>query len=494
MGMSTATFTETDLTEITRRARSEQQAWSRVPLRTRLRHVREFRRLLVAEQDVLTAAVEQDIGKPAVETAACELLPLAEACRFLERNARRLLRPRRVPFRQLPIWLFYQSDVVHRRPRGLIGIIGTWNYPLFLNGVQIMQALNAGNAVIWKPSEVARASAELLTRLIRRAGFPDGVLQVLPPTREMGKRLAEADIDHVVFTGHVDTGRRLAEALGRRLITSTLELSGCDAMFVLEDADVELAARAAWFAATLNRGQTCLAVRRAFVARPVYERFLQALTPLVDKATPSPLALAAQAHQAEELVNDALANGARLVGQRDDAADGFAPVILADIRPDVDICREASFAPLLAVLPFDDADEALAADEQCSYALGASIFTADTKRARRLAGRLRAGTVAINDVIAPTGHPGTPFGGRGASGWGVTQGAEGLLEMTVAQVVSTRSGSFRPHYDPPGASRLTSRAAFRALLQGGHAGSFWGRLHGFGQLLRLLLGKRQESG
>src|SRR5207249_4667024 len=134
-----------------------QEAWARTSIRQRLRHVRAFRHLLVREADRLCAAVAGDIGKPADETVGCELLPLAAACRFLESAAAALLRPRRVPGRYRPVWLWPQSDVVYRRPRGLVGIIGTWNYPLVLNGVQLLQAVTAGNAVLWKPSEVAPA-------------------------------------------------------------------------------------------------------------------------------------------------------------------------------------------------------------------------------------------------------------------------------------------------------------------------------------------------
>src|SRR5205823_4322801 len=121
-----------------------------------------FRRLLVEKCDSLCASTANDIGKPVQETIGAEILPLAEACRFLERQAGRLLKPRRVPISQRPLWLWGQSDVVTRRPRGLVGIIGTWNYPLLLNGVQILQALTAGNAVLWKPSEVAPSSADVL--------------------------------------------------------------------------------------------------------------------------------------------------------------------------------------------------------------------------------------------------------------------------------------------------------------------------------------------
>src|SRR5262249_11009901 len=160
----------------------------------------------------------------------------------------------------------------------------TWNYPLYLNGTQMVQALAAGNAVLWKPSEVAPASAAALHSLMIRAGFPAELCPMLEATREAGQALTDAAIDHIVFTGSATTGRAIARKLGGRLISSTLELSGCDALFVLEDAAVSLAARAAWFGATLNRGQTCLAVRRAFVQRPVYTAFAEALRELAARA------------------------------------------------------------------------------------------------------------------------------------------------------------------------------------------------------------------
>src|SRR5262249_15447030 len=158
------------------------------------------RRLLVAERDCVAAAVGRDLGKPADEALAADVLPLADACCFLQQEASRLLRPRRVPSRLRPAWLLGQKDTVHRRPPGLVGILGPWTYRVSLNGVQITQALPAGNGVVWKPSEVAPASADVLIDLLGRADYPDGLVQKLPATREAGKELAEAEIDHVVFT------------------------------------------------------------------------------------------------------------------------------------------------------------------------------------------------------------------------------------------------------------------------------------------------------
>ncbi len=474
---------------VTQKSREEQQAWATLRVRQRLRAVRALRQLLASECRTLCEAVAADLGKPFEETLAGELLPLAAACRFLESAAPRILQPRRVARRHLPLWLWPQSDTVHRRPRGLVGIIGTWNYPLLLNGVQIVQALTAGNGVVWKPSELAPSSAKVFFDLLGRAGFPPGLVQLLPATREAGEALADADIDHIVFTGSSPTGRRLAEHLGRRLVTSTLELSGCDALFVLEDADVELAARAAWFGATLNRGQTCLASRRILVHRSLYETFADVLGPLSSAAVPMRLALEAQVKQAEHLVRDALAGGGRLLqtprpAERSGDPSLYLPAVVLDARPEMALCQQASFAPLMAVLPFGTLEEALRMDAQCPYALGASIFTSDPARGMQLAGHLRAGSVALNDVVLPTVHPATPFGGRGESGWGVTQGAEGLLEMTVPQVVSVRGGKMRPHYQAAIGKPPLSVEGLRGLLEWSHSATLRQRFGGLWRLLR----------
>jgi len=492
--MSTTTTALPPLAEAITRCRQQQLAWAGRSVAQRLRPVRALRHLLAEDWAALGEAVQRDVDKPVAETLATEILPLAAACRFLEQEARALLRPRHIPVRQRPLWLWGQSDTVYRRPRGVVGIIGTWNYPLMLNGVQLVQALTAGNAVVWKPSEVAPASAVALSALLTKAGYPGDLVYTMPATREGGGELAAADVDHIVFTGSDVTGRLLAATLGKRLVSSTLELSGCDAMFVLEDADVHLAARAAWFGFRLNRGQTCIAVRRALVHQNLYPAFVDALKPLAAAAPPVRLALAAPARQADRLVAAALAEGARLLaetrfGPADDSAKQCPVCVLVDVRPSMAVCQEASFAPLLAVLPFATLPEAVRMDNACPFALGASIFTRSPARAAQLAVQLRAGMVTVNDVIAPLAHPAAPFGGRGASGWGPTQGAEGLVDMTVPQTVSVRGGSFRPHYDPPGSNTLTGESTLRGMLEWAHGATLRRRWRGLLRLLRGIRGK-----
>lgn len=426
------------------RARLAQTRWAHVPVRQRLKAVREFRHLLVERCDALTAAVNADLDRPPDEVIATDVLPTAAAAKFLERHAGRILKPRKVGWR--PLWLAGCRDVVHRRPHGTVGVVGTWNYPLFLNAVPILHAAAAGNAVLWKPSENAPRFAAVLAELLRDAGFPPDLIVTLPATREAGPLLAEADVDFVHFTGSDVVGRKLAARLGERLIPSALELSGCDAAFVLADADVELAARAAWYGATLNRGRTCMAVRRAFVQRGVYDDFV--------KRVPS------------------------------------SPELILNPPRDHPALRESTFTPRLAVVPFDTLDDALRLHATCAFKLTAAIFTRDLSAARELAARLPVGSVTINDVIVPTAHPGTPFGGRGASGWGVTQGADGLLAMTTPQAVTVRKGRFRPHLDEAVSPDPATADILRGLLRATHGRRWRDWFGGVRQLVRGVRRKR----
>jgi acyl-CoA reductase-like NAD-dependent aldehyde dehydrogenase len=496
--MTTALLQGEDaLANAVQRCRQAQARWQDVPIPQRLRPIETLRQLVVSECDALCAAVEQDIGKPTGETIGAEVLPLADALRFLVREAPGLLKPRRVSRRSRPAWLWGQSDTVHRRPRGLVGIIGTWNYPLMLCGVQIAQSLTAGNGVIWKPSEVAPASASALFSLIQRAGFPEGLIHKMEASHEGGPALVESDIDHLVFTGGAATGRVIASRLAQRHISSTMELSGCDALFLLPDGDVKLAAQAAWFGFNLNRGQTCVAVRRAFVHRSLYAQFLAQLEPRAASVRPVQLALASSARQIERLVGDAVGKGARILGggtgsqqtraTGHEGEDRFCrPTVVADVRAGMDLCREASFGPLLAVVPFDDLEVALAINAVCPYGLGASVFSRHPARAEELARRLRTGFVTINDVIVPAAHPATPFGGLGHSGWGHTQGAEGLIDLTVPQVVSVRGGSFRPHYDLGAGRDAKNETLTRGLLNMTHGSGLRARWRALWQVIRAI--------
>lgn len=388
-------------------ARAGQREWSEQPLKQRLRTFRELRHRLVESAEDLAKLAGEEVERDPGQFISTDVLSTCSAIRYLETDAERILKPRRIGGN--PLWLMGTSHAVSRRPHGVVGIIGTWNYPLFLNAVPIVHALAAGNAVLWKPSERTPRFAARLGELFRDSGSS---LTLLPATREAGPQLAEADIDFLHFTGSESVGKQIASTIGARLIPSVLELSGCDATFVLADANVELAARTAWYGAVLNRGRTCMAIRRAFVHRSLRDRFLAELE-----------------------------RCKTLPGSPKDA------VLLTEVSHDSSACTEASFAPQLAMLTFDEIDEAITKHAACGYRLTASIFTADPQAAEAWCHRLGVGHITFNDAIVPTAHPATPFSGRGRSGWGPTQGDEGLLAMTVPAVVSKRRGTFRPHID-----------------------------------------------
>jgi acyl-CoA reductase-like NAD-dependent aldehyde dehydrogenase len=478
-------------------ARARQSLTVDIPLAERLAWVQAARRLFVERAEVLAQAVQADVQRDPGEVFATDLLPSASAARYLVRSARGILREQRPGGR--PLWLFGTRDTIHRRPHGIVGVIGTWNYPIFLNAVPILQALTAGNAVLWKPSEFAPRSATVLAQLFHDAGVPAERLQMLPATRDNGPLLAEADLNFVHFTGSDTVGRKLAARLGERLIPSVLELSGVDAVLVRPDANFPLAARSAWYGATLNAGQTCIACRRLFVPQDHYQQMLELLRPLVEQAPATPLVSPGQAKHAEALIQDAEQAGCTVLRSPQRSADGsgnaapFAPALILGEQPTLRFCHEATFAPILGLFPY--ANEAALLEQQaaCDFGLSGAIFTADVEAGAKLAARMATGSVVLNDVITPVANPITPFGGRGRSGWGPTQGADGLLAMTIPQVVTVRSGTFRPHVDAGLKPDPATAQMIEGVLRMGHGG--WrDRWRGFWQIVAAARGRGAAPG
>ncbi len=435
------------------RARAAGQAWSNMGLSARLAIIGCLRRLIARDAVVLASTV----ARAPADTLVAEVLPLAEAARFLLRCAPSLLAPRR-PHGGRPLWLFGVRALIRREPCGAVLILAPGNYPLFLPGAQALQALAAGNAVCVKPAPSCEAPMQALAALLREAGLPDGVFQVLDPA--MGEAAARAGFDHIVLTGSAETGQRVMTAAAATLTPTTMELSGSDAVFALPGADLDLVASCLAYGLRLNGGATCIAPRRVFVTRAdaaALEARLLARLPAIPAAAVPP----ATAGRLSALVSQAVADGARL------ASDGDGrPTVVADARPGMALLRHDVFAPWLALVPVDGPEAALSAAADCPYALGASVF-GPPAAAQAMALRVLAGSVCVNDIIVPTADPRLPFGGRGRSGFGSTRGAEGLLRMTVAKTISERRSRFRPHLTPPKVGDAARFAGMTALLHGG---------------------------
>jgi aldehyde dehydrogenase (NAD+) len=457
--------------------REAQRKWAEVPLYLRLYALRRLRHCIAEKSAELAASIHR-AGRSEADTLAAEVLPLLDACKYLESEAEEILRTRREPDDLRPLWLQRISVETRREPHGVVLLIAPSNYPLLLAGVQCLQALAAGNAVVWKPGIGGAECAQIFARLFAESGADPSLLLVLDDSIEAGREAIDAGVDKVVLTGSANTGAKVMAQLAPRLTPSTMELSGCDSVFVLMDANLDRVVEALLFSCRFNASATCMAARRVFVpiqlAAVLEQKLVQAMATQFAVETP-----AATRDLVDELVRDALMLGARLVYDgRGDRAMG--PVVLADVRPDMRIADADVFAPVLGLLPFRYEQEAVIANRQCSYALSVSIFGSE-KAARSLAAEVEAGCVVINDVIAPTIDPRVCFGGRFRSGFGVTRGRDGLLEMTTPKSVMLRRGDDRMHL------RLTGNAPrdfFYGYVEAVHGAGFRNRLRGAWRAMR----------
>ncbi len=413
-----------------------------MPLESRLSWVIRFRRLIAASEQRLVRLMGEEVRRPPHEALLTDLAPLLANLRWLEDNGPRLLRDRDVAG---SAWGLPGTRAIERRlALGRVGIIATWSYPVLSLGSQVAHALVAGNTVVVKPSEKCPKTHTRMLELAVEAGLPAGVLSWTGASREAGANmLMTQDFDHVVFTGSVEVGQRIAQSCAKSMTSTTLELTGRDSVFVLEDADARKAARAVWGALCLHAGQGTTSPRRILVLDKAYEKFIKEIIRLASNAPEMAMIDEASSLRCRELVSKALGRGARDAGlltpmppklgsnlPREEQTTAFRVTALIDCDPSMEVVEGRHFGPLAAVLKCANLAEAIAIHHRCDQHVAASIFTKKAAYAAALGRRLGVTNVTYNDCSVPYAHPGVAFGGMGASGSGVIGGEEGLLGMT----------------------------------------------------------------
>ena len=303
------------------RARAAQLKWYEIGIPKRVAILRKFQHCLHEKKSEIARLITQEAGKPYVEALLTEVLVVLDAAGFLAKNAYGLLREEVVPHGNLA--MKSKAGRIVREPYGVVGIISPWNYPFSIPATESLAALVAGNTVVVKPSELTSLMALELASLLYAAGVPRDVFQVVVGDGATGAALIHSEIDKLIFTGSVPTGKRIAQAAAVRLLPVVLELGGKDPMLVLDDADVEVASSGAVWGAFVNAGQACLSVERCYVHRSLYEPFLEACVSKakqlrvgdgMDAETDvGPMIHERQVRNVEAQMEDAMARGARLL-------------------------------------------------------------------------------------------------------------------------------------------------------------------------------------
>ncbi len=432
------------------RARAAQPGWGELPFRERARTLRRFARALRDDDQLMETLVAEN-GKPRYEAELIELFYALELTRYYTgRAGRRALRDEL----HHPLIFSNKRTRVVRHPRGVVGVIGPWNFPLLNNYGDCIGPLAAGNTVVLKPSDTTPLTSLRVAALWKQGGFPDGVLEVVAGRGDAGAALTAA-ADMIFFTGSPAVGKQVAAAAAARLVPAVLELGGKSAMIVLADADLPRAARAAVWSGFAGSGQVCIRTERVLVEAAAADRLLALMTEEIQhlrQAVPGrdgpaevtvdvgAITFAPQIERAERQIADAVARGGRILtggARRTDLGAGqfFWPTLIADATPEMAVMREETFGPVLPVMRVADAEEALRLANDSPLGLSGSVWSADVGKAKSLARRIETGSLCVNDALFNYFCVETPLGGIKASGLGLRHGGEGLRQFCRLETI-----------------------------------------------------------
>ncbi|MEV6676072.1 succinic semialdehyde dehydrogenase [Streptomyces erythrochromogenes] len=438
--------TPEDVAEAFDRARAAQPAWAAVPVRKRAAVLLRFHDLVLARQAEVLDLIQLETGKARLH-AHEEVQAVAVSARHYGRKAPSYLRPKGHTGAMPTLTKVTEL----RQPRGVVGQIAPWNYPLELSVGDALPAFVAGNALVMKPDTETALTALWARDLLIEAGLPAEVFQIVLGEGPVVGPEVVRHADYVSFTGSTRTGREVARGAADRLVGVSLELGGKNAMLVLHDADVEKAAAGAVRACFSSAGQLCISIERLYVHASIADDFVERFaartramrlgSSLSYGADMGSLVGERQLETVQRHVDEAVAKGATLVAggtARPDIGPLFyEPTILDGVEAPMAVCGEETFGPVVSIYRFTDEEQAIAEANATAYGLNSSVWTKDARRGHSVAARLRTGTVNINEGYAPAyGSAQAPMGGMKDSGLGRRHGSEGILKYTEAQTVA----------------------------------------------------------
>jgi succinate-semialdehyde dehydrogenase/glutarate-semialdehyde dehydrogenase len=427
------------------KARAAFKTWRETSFAERKRIVLQARDVILSEMDEIARLISEEMGKPVAEAFSTEIAPVLDLMQYFARNTQKLLKPEKINIGQLA-FLGRSSRIVYQ-PLGVVGIISPWNYPLAIPLGEVAMALMAGNSVVLKPSELTPFVGLKIGEVFQKAGLPENVLQIITGDGRTGASLVEAGVNKIMFTGSVATGKKIAEAAAKTLTPVVLELGGKDPMIVLEDANLETAAQAAVWGAFANSGQTCASVERLYVHEKIAPEFIERVVELTKKLRQNigieneteigSMVSQKQLETVENHVGDARENGAQILtgGKRNENFSGafYEPTVLTNVDHSFRAIREETFGPTLPIMTFKTEDQAVKLANDSEFGLTASVWTKNIEKGKRIAEKIEAGTITVNEVVYTHGVAQTPWGGVKNSGYGRTHGKMGLMELVTPQ-------------------------------------------------------------